>query len=192
MRRRIGARLRRCCSVRSIVARLARLSCRDCAIGAVRRQQWQHGRPSRNGAHVYSSAAGRRPGRCKPAPVEARVGPQGSLPLCQHPRRGETPTRGVRAEHGFAMTRLPDFAFGWRSFGARAPSLFDIPRGSARATEKVCSNRCHSRPCAEDPRFNKLRGMSFAARNTTLAWRSKRQTGSSGHAEGMLPAWARG
>jgi len=34
--------------------------------------------------------------------------------------------------------RLPDFAFGWRSFGARAPSLFEISGPFAREHEQSC------------------------------------------------------
>ena len=50
----------------------------------------------------------------------------------------EFPRNGRRscahAEHGFAMTRLPALAIGWRPLGARAPSLFETLGQRCRET----------------------------------------------------------
>ena len=104
-------------SVHASVARLARLGlCRGCGFEAV--HAWQHSArtPFAQRRSRVPERSRRRSRTTIARPVDARVGPEAR---CRCDRTLDA------AKHRRGRRKLPDFAFGWRSFGARAPSLFD-------------------------------------------------------------------
>jgi hypothetical protein len=92
------------------------------------------------GARHFSQApaAARGPRMTSARRRNRRVGPEARFRRVPQPRPAINTAAGVRAEHGFAMTRLPAFAIGRRPFGARAPSIF-APSGPAREAAELCA-----------------------------------------------------
>ena len=106
-------------SVHASVVRLARLRCRSCGFEAV--HGWQHSArtPFAQRRSRVPERSRRRSRTTIARPVDARVGPK---VRCRCDRTLDV------AKHRRGRRKVAGLLLGWRSFGARAPSLFDIPR----------------------------------------------------------------